>query len=54
MNKEKRARDMRMIQKIVAGCIGLCLFACTETDELKTTAGKTGFVVKNSGRIECS
>ena len=45
MNKEKRARDMRMIQKIVAGCIGLCLFACTETDELKTTAGKTGFVV---------
>ena len=36
---------MRMIQKIVAGCIGLCLFACTETDELKTTAGKTGFVV---------
>lgn len=37
--------DMRMIQKIVAGCIGLCLFACTETDELKTTAGKTGFVV---------
>ena len=23
----------------------MCLFACTETDELKTTAGKTGFVV---------
>lgn len=45
MNKEKKVRDMRMIQKIVAGCIGLCLFACTETDELKTTAGKTGFVV---------
>ena len=40
-----RLKIMKYIQKIVAGCIGLCLFACTETDELKTTAGKTGFVV---------
>lgn len=45
MNKEKRFRDMRMIQKIAAGCIGLCLFACTETDEWKSAEGKTGFVV---------
>ena len=36
---------MRMIQKIAAGCIGLCLFACTETDELRNAEGKTGFVV---------
>ena len=40
-----RLKIMKYIQKIVAGCIGLCLFACTETDELKTTAGKIGFVV---------
>lgn len=45
MNKEKRVRDMRMIQKIAAGCIGLCLFACTETDELRNAEGKTGFVI---------
>lgn len=36
---------MRMIQKIAAGCIGLCLFACTETDELRNAEGKTGFMV---------
>ena len=36
---------MKYIQYLWMCCIGLCLFACTEADELKTTEGKTGFLV---------
>lgn len=36
---------MKYIQYLWMCCIGLCLFACAETDELQTTEGKTGFVV---------
>lgn len=36
---------MKYIQYLWMCCIGLCFFACTEADELKTTEGKTGFLV---------
>ena len=38
-------KNMKYIQYLWMCCIGLCLFACTEADELKTTEGKTGFLV---------
>ena len=36
---------MKLIQHVWMACIGLCLFSCTQTDELETAQGKTGFIV---------
>lgn len=36
---------MKLIQYVWMVCIGLCLFSCTQTDELETAQGKTGFIV---------
>lgn len=36
---------MKLIQYVWMACIGLCLFSCTQTDELETAQGKTGFIV---------
>lgn len=36
---------MKLIQYVSMACIGLCLFSCTQTDELETAQGKTGFIV---------